>query len=313
MSQNKSKSPQEASWTFIQIFYFIKNSLYSIYAWLFPPMMIFEDNEAGILMRRHLENKDFFGRLSSGWVELNFGYKLLIVCSVSLTSGLIGIALGAPAICALFALVVMVGIHTLLVAHEHHRRTQAKLMVEQVLSVQKDLEAQKEFFEKAHEKVCDAAEQLEECIDEMEKERGEVKQEVTEIKQQKEELVEVIEQVDLLVEEVIETQNELTVKIDESKEEMKQLDEAIDKGTESFKQFSETVSTFETSVDGFVDTQKKYAQAVSEFGIFVTQQREKSNVEDAVEYDDKLKHLIEMLDDANNWMDGLISESPRVG
>lgn len=114
-----------------------------------------------------------------------------------------------------------------------------------------------------------------------------------------------ITQVGLLADEMLEKQGELTVQIDEHIDDMRKVSQALDKEVESINQFSHTVSTFETTVDGFADTHKKYADAVSEFGIFVSKQRETNKIDEVDVYDEKLKNLIAMLDDANAQMDEL--------
>lgn len=306
MTQQKSQSSKESSWRLVRFFYFIYTNAYSVYVWLFPERyMVYENNESGLLMRRYMEDKSFFDQLSSGWVELHLGSKILIMGGVSLASGLIGIVFGAPMLCMLFALSSVIGVHTILVAHEHHRRHLAKSMIEKVQVVQKDLEAQQEVFEQAHEHFYDVASELEGHLDSMSDGVQAIQEDVSDIKKKKEGYVATITQVGLLAGEMLEKQGELTVQIDEHIDDMRKVSQALDKEVESINQFSHSVSTFETTVDGFADTQKKYADAVSEFGIFVSKQRETNKIDEVDVYDEKLKNLIDMLDDANAQMDEL--------
>ncbi len=261
---------EEQSWFFIRFFYGLIRSIQSVYYWLFPRAMDFSNDASGELMRRMLTQKSFFDEVSASWVGLKFWNKAFAVLGFMLVGGLIGIALSAPVICALSVLFVCIGTHLLFVSHEHHRRTAAKLMVEELIIVQENLEAQRDFFKEASKASAEHASELEDKVKQMQNNTAALQQEIQVLHKASQELTAVVEDVTQTTDSLIDKEEKIGVALEETKVQIEKTNTVLDQLTSRIEGISETVVAFHDTVEGAQKTQQTFAEAVGDFGFFVS-------------------------------------------
>lgn len=271
MPQSESNpKTAEQSWLITGFFYGLIRSIQNAYHWLFPDAMDLSDDASGKLMSRMLAEKSLFDTVGSSWVELTFWNKAFAVLGVTLAAALIGIALSAPVICALSMLFICIGTHVLFVSHEYHRRTTAKLMVEELISGQEDLEAQRNFFKKASQTNAEHASALKAQVKQMEKNTLSVQQEIEVLHQVGQELTEVVVEVTQTTDKLVDKEEQVLVVLDETTVQIEKTNGALEQMTQSLDGITQTVVTFHDTVEETQKAQKKFAEAVGDFGFFVS-------------------------------------------
>ncbi len=274
MAQTKSKpTVQETSWFFMRFFYWLINTAQAIYAWVFPDDINFPDNESGNLMRRMLAEQSLFDTISSSWVKLSFGYKLLAITLMALTGGLIGIALSAPVICALSVLFISVSAHLLFVAHEHHRRNVAKIMAEEATVLNKDLEAQKEFFDEAIKMGHKVTEELKAQVNQLDENTEVFNKEIEVVHEANQKLLVVVETVVEASEQLIEANDHVVKTLDDTATQVDKISKTLDQVTEHL----DGVVALGEALNETKASQSEFSEAVGRFGLFVNSLTEKKD------------------------------------
>lgn len=268
-SESNSKTAEQ-SWFVTGIFYGFIRSIQNAYNWLFPEEMVFSDDAAGKLMRRMLAEKSLFDTVSSSWVGLTFWNKVFAVFGITLAAALIGIALSAPVVCALSMFFVCIGTHVLFASHESHRRTTAKLMAEELIIVQGDLEAQRNLFKDASNTNAELASALKDQVKQMEEKTLSLQQEIDVLHHAGQELTEAVVDVTQTTDQLVEKEEQVFVALDETAVQIEKTNDALERMTQHLDGISETVVTFHDTVEETQKTQKKFAEAVGDFGFFVS-------------------------------------------
>lgn len=281
MPHSESEILSEKPWFFIRVYNWLTTNINETVSWLFPEAKVIPENEAGNLMRRALNQKSLIDTISSGWVDLYVWHKAFIITAITLTIGLIGILAGAPIFCALTALFVCISAHALFAAHEEHRWKAAQLMTEETIALNKDLEANKEFFEKGVECVDGAATQLGKHAESMKKQAEAIEETAEVVQKQTEELTEIVVQVKEVTEDLVAYDKKLGDVLDVTTAELTKANEVLDGATQSIASISETAQQFGDAVQGFSSSQKEHSMLVKNFGLFVESrmQKEKQDLE----------------------------------
>lgn len=260
-------------WSFIRFFNWASAWISTTTTWLFPEKMKYTEDESGEYLRRAMAKRSLFDSISMAWVELPIYAKLLLVTGTSLVAGIIGLWVSAPVLLALTAFTICIGLHLMFVAQEHQRRKFAKTMAQEAVELNQELNAQKkqrdELLELLQKKV-DMAEQMEEQIEAIDKETQEIKQITDDIREQ-------VTQVTATTTQLIAVEDELRAELGETSIQLKKVNKTLDETAQLGGQMNQATTALVESVHGIVESQKKYTEAVTRFGLFVEKQMKEEN------------------------------------
>lgn len=299
--------------------------------WLFPGNMLSSENEANILMRRALAQKSLIDSISSGWVELPFLRKAVIVIGITFAVGLMGLLASAPVFFALFSLFLCISAHVLLVSHEHHRRRVAKLMAEDAIAQNKYLEESKRLFDESVKAVTEDAitqnkifeagsklldesvatvtevtVKLDEHAGHMEEQVAVLTEETKVVHQNTEKITLIVSEANEVTKGLVEQEKKLGDVLDKSTTELTRATKSLNEATQSVEGISQTSKELSAAVQGFTSSETKYAEIVTRFGLFVDD-RMKAHQKSEIVAEEFSDGLMEKLDDAEALLDKIIA------
>lgn len=241
----------------------------SIINWLFPSFEKLPDNEAGELMRRYLAKKGWFDEISWYWCDLSFINRLIISVGIVLSSGLVGLILGGPTIISVLSAILISLTHTLLVAHEHHRRECALIFGEEALALNEILKESIKFFDSATKEVGDAAKELKTIADDLNENSAVVEKEANKVKEENVAIVQIVEELQAVTTQFISQQEEVMAGFANINAHVKKSDEIFKESLEATDNLGRAAGDFSDTVQEIQNSHQIFTHAVDKFCLFV--------------------------------------------
>jgi len=247
----------------------IYTSIKAIFNWIFPQFEDFPDNEAGELMRRYMAKKGWLDEISSDWCARSFFNKLLISVGIVLSSGLVGLILGAPTIIIILSGILIGLSHTLLVAHEHHRRECAMLFAEEALALNEILQDSINFFKSATDKINEAAKELKTVADDINENSAVVGKETEKVKEENAAIIQIIEELQAETPQLTLLQEEVISNFAKIEAHVKDCDKTLTVSAAASDSLGRAASDFSSTVQGIENSHNKFSHAVDKLCLFV--------------------------------------------
>lgn len=271
-----SPRTDESPWFFITWYHSLTGVVSASWSWLFPGVRTLPDKAAGELMQRDLAHTSWFDSLAATWVSQPFSVQALTVIIVSSFAALGGLALAAPALCALCALGCCALVHVLLVSHEHHRWQRARLLATEATALSGDLEAAITHFDESTEQVRGMAQELKTQSDLLAEHNRRVDTQTAELKKLKETLELTASALSKETEALTQEQQEVKKVYETLRMDLTTLQQSISQSTLRVNGIGTSSVQLGEVVTGLKTTQTQYAEAVQRLGVFATQTEAKA-------------------------------------
>lgn len=280
MTQPEMQQPDSeiSSGKIMSFFNWFYRGLKKGYSWFTLEKASLPEDEAGELMRRTLAQKSWFDTLTSGWVEQPFWIKCAVISGVTIIAGVIGLWFGISLLLMSLVGIAACGIHTLFVAHEHQRRHNAHMMAQEAIALNQDLKANQQVLDEVIVVVDHAADDLVTYSEAMKDNAHLLEEQAKQMKHQKELLAEHTEEVTQATKELVEAEKQAQECLELTVDSLHQLTEVVVETKGHVEGIGSAASKFTVAVDSIESSQQRYAEMVSQFGLFVQkQQTEREN------------------------------------
>ena len=272
------------------------------YSWFILEKVSLPEDEAGELMRRTLAQKSWFDKLTSSWVEQPFWVKCTVITGVILIAGVIGLWFSVSLLLMTLVGITALGIHTLFVAHEHQRRQNALMMAQEAIALNQDLGANQELLEEVIVEVDHAADDLVTYSEAMKDNAHLLEEQTEQMKRQNELLAEQAQEVTQATKELVEAEHQAHEHLDLAVDALHELTEAVVETKGVVEGIGVAVSKFNVAVESIESSQMRYAEMVTQFGLFVQEQQSKqakevTGLHRSISYDSFMEGLKAELDE----------------
>ena len=237
-----------------------------------PIEELYPDDESGELMRRYIEYKSWFDRLTSWWVEKPVFEKLSLLIVATAVSCVIGLALAAFTVVVISTISISLMLHSLFNVHEQHRHLGAKVFAAEQIASIVDLEACQKFFKGAATMLNDQVDQLGSHQQALKEVSTRLESESQTIAIKNKTLITLVDKVETETTRLTEQQRAagkamaaIVVQAQDYEQHLEQSITCVSAVGDSAAQFSDAVQEFQQS-------QQSFAQSAMQFGIFVSEQ-----------------------------------------
>ena len=241
-----------------------------------PINELYANDESGELMHRYIDYKSWFDRLTSWWVTKPALEKLLFLLVVTIVSCVIGLALAAFTVVVLATSSISLMLHSLFYAHEQHRHLGAKVFAAEQIASIADLEVSQQFFEGATSKLSGQVEQLG-CQQQALKEQSarlESESQLIAIKNQT--LITLVDGVETQTTRLVEQQRTADKALATIIVQAQDYEQHLVQSIASVSAVGNSAAQFSGAVHEIQQSQQCFAQAVTQFGLFVNERVSKN-------------------------------------
>lgn len=282
MTNTESKAQEtieKKPWFFTIVYSWFLTKSKKVINWLVPGDMHYPENEAGELMRRTLSQKSLIDSLSSGWFELSFLYKFFVVTAITIALGLIGLVASAPVFFSLSALFICISAHFVLVAHEQNRRSVAKLMAEEAILLNEDLELKIDLTVEKSKVFNKANVVLEKQTEQLDEQTKNITESAEMVDQFTNDLSVVVEDVKEIANDFVTQEKQFSDALDATTTELTRATTVLGEATQAVESITQSTQDLKAAVQGLAASDKQYAEHAAEFGLFVTNRMQEKKEE----------------------------------
>ncbi len=266
--------------------------------WFSKPQNEYPMDESGALLRHYMAHQSWFDGLSSSWSGRSFFKQIIIVSSVVLFSGLMGILVNAPIVIMLSVAVVSAMMHRLLVAHETNRREGGMIIINQAIKVtSENLNNSMALFNEASTAAHQVKHQLEPQVAEMEQCVVAMKSACATINQENQALMKEAETMNTIADARLVQENSVNSSYQAIVERFKQQADVIHTATTTIEQVGSSALQFSEIVVDFQQHQDHLVQSAKYFNLFMAQSVAATGLEKAAVQNDLIQCLNAELDD----------------
>ena len=266
-------------WGFITFFLWAWSKFNEIKAWFRTTKMEYTDDEAGKLMRRHMEHKIGYDHITSWWCDQSFWKKSTYIVGVSLSAGLLGLFVGAPTLLALSAAFFSIACHTLCVSHEESRRERARELVEETIALHDRLRASQLVLDEASHTLNDANKGVEQVRDELRQQVALVDIEAQRVHQATDVIVTIVDEVKDATCLMVTQEQAVATNFESIAVNLTAVRQAIEETTAQVQGIGEAAQQFSESVQEVQESSKGFTTAANRFSLFVDETiRTKPNI-----------------------------------
>ena len=267
----EGKPHPENQWGFIRFCLWAWSKFKEVKDWFRTTKMEYKDDEAGALMKRHMDHKIGYDHITSWWCDQSFWKKSSYIIGSSLSAGLLGLFVGAPTLLALSVAFFSITCHTLCVSHDESRRERSRELVEETIALHEELRASQIVFDEASHVLDDASKGVEQVRDELREQSSLVEAETQRVHQATDVLVTIADEVKdvtcLLVtqeREAVAHFESIAVDLVATRQVIQETTVQIEGIGASAQQFSESVQEARESIRGFTAAANRFSLFVDE-------------------------------------------------
>lgn len=247
----------------------------------------YPSDEAGELMKRYMERKNWFDKISSWWVELPLTVKISYLTGFTLLCGLTGVFFGAPTLMIFVGGFLSIAAHKLFVSNEQERYAGAKILAAETIILNKTLSQSQSLFTEAFVSLACAAEELQNQGDDIKEQAKALDAEKQRIQQTNEALVTITAELTSGTDNLLENEDEVRESFAVISLGLRKYNQTITESVDKTENLSNTVSQFSTIVQELQQSQQIFSQAANRFSQFVHQrplvQQQENDIDDYTE------------------------------
>lgn len=279
VSQNSVVSIGFWAWTW--------SKLQSLVGWFYPNNEEYPTDEAGSLIRRHMEQKSWFDKISSSWNEKSFLLKITYVSLFILASSFLGTLIGASLTFTISAVLLSIFTHKLLVSHEQNRWSAARIFAAETMALNRDLRATQAVFDTAIDATNTIHEELTIEVDTM-REQGERLDPAIELLQRDSEVLAfAVDDAENETRSLLRQQKVVFEEFVTISEDLDVYHKEINHSKEIVGTFVEAASQFSGVVTAMHESQVKFSAAVDTICFFAKERSRTANLELETENNDE--------------------------
>ena len=237
-----------------------------------PIEELYPKDESGELMRRYIEYKSWFDRLTSWWVTKPVSEKLSFFILAATLSSVIGLALAALTLVVITTMSISLMLHSLFYTHEQHRHLGAKVFAAEQIASIIDLEASQNFFKGATSMLNGQVEQLGNQQQAFNEVSAKLESESQLIAIKNKTLITLVDRVETEITHLTEQQRTAGTAMTAIVTQAQDYEQHLEKSIPCITAVGESAAQFSDAVQEFKQSQQSFAQAAMQFGLFVSEQ-----------------------------------------
>jgi len=271
---------------FFTLFSLIWSNFKSIFNYFSSTKIEYSADEVGALMRSHMENKNIYDKITSWWCEQLAWKKATYIVGFTLSSGVVGLFVGAPTLLAFSATFISFLGHGLFKSNENSRKERATDLVKQTIELEEEARVQATFFNEASQELTATTTEVKPLIEELSEQAVSLGIEVKAAQESTDVIVTIIDEVKVATDNLITQERAAAVHFEALAFDLESMDRAIEQTTVKIEGIGAAVGQFSEVVLDVQESGKEFKTAVSSFSLFVDEKmRAKSPVIDFDETD----------------------------